>query len=378
MKKILHICNTSFYLRNFLKTHIDNLVENNYEVHVLCDIGRKKFNFNKKVHLHDITFPRKVSPIEFLSTIIKTNKIIKRFNFDCVISHNRNSSIVGRIATFFSQVPQNIYFAHGFYFHDNQNLFSYFISIQIERLLEIITSHTISQSLEDMNLMINKKYIINKKITHVGNGIDNLKFKPASNKLDLREKIGLPKNSFIIIGIGRLVKDKGFQDLIEAFERISKNEKNCYLLIIGGNISQDISKYERKIIKKINNLNINDQVILTGMIDNVEDYLNCSDVYVLSSYREGISRSMLEAMSCKIPVISTNVRGSREVIKNNKNGLLYEKSNINQLYSAIIKLKNNKNLVSKLTTNAFNVLSSFYTENLYNTRQLKIIEKLIK
>ena len=377
MKRILHICNSSFYLQNFLKTHIDDLVNNHYEVHVICNIDDKSFSFNKKVILHNVEFPRSISPFDFLISIIRVNKLIKSYDFDCVISHNRNSSIVGRIATFFSKVPINLYFAHGFYFHDDQNFFSYFMSIQIERFLQKITSHTISQSEEDINLMVEKKYIDKKKITHVGNGIDVFKFRPVIDNIELKKKMGLPVDSFIITGVGRLVKGKGFQDLIDAFYRISKSEKNCYLMIVGGVVSQDISRYERKIVNKIKKMHIEKKVILTGMVKNVEDYLNCSDIYVLSSFREGVSRSMLEAMSCKIPVISTNVRGSREIIKNNYNGFLYEKSNISQLISIILKIKNDKKLVKKITTNASNLLYKFYTEDLYNKRQLKIIKKYV-
>ncbi len=377
MKRILHICNSSFYLKNFLKTHIDDLVNNHYEVHVICNIDDKKFSFNKKVILHNVKFPKSISPVEFLRSIIEVNKLVKSYDFDCVISHNRNSSIVGRIATYFSEVPINLYFAHGFYFHDDQNFFSYFISIQIERFLQKITSHTISQSEEDIKLMVEKKYIDKVKITHVGNGIDVSKFRPVIDNIQLKKKIGLPVDSFIITGVGRLVKGKGFQNLIDAFYRISKSEKNCYLMIVGGVVSQDISKYEKKIVNKIKKLHIEKKVILTGMVENVEDYLNCSDVYVLSSFREGVSRSMLEAMSCKIPVISTNIRGSREIIKNNYNGFLYEKSNINELISSTLKLKNDKELVKKITTNAYNLLYKFYTEELYNKRQLKIIKKYV-
>ena len=377
MKRILHICNSSFYLKNFLKTHIDDLINNHYEVHVICNIDNKKFSFNKKVILHNVKFPKSISPFEFLRSIIKVNKLIKSYDFDCVISHNRNSSIVGRIATYFSDVPINLYFAHGFYFHDDQNFFSYFISIQIERFLQKITSHTISQSEEDIKLMVKKKYIDKVKITHVGNGINVSKFRPVIDNIQLKKKIGLPVDSFIITGVGRLVKGKGFQNLIDAFYRISKSEKNCYLMIVGGVVSQDISKYEKKIVNKIKKLHIEKKVILTGMVKNVEDYLNCSDVYVLSSFREGVSRSMLEAMSCKIPVISTNIRGSREIIKNNYNGFLYEKSNIGQLISSILKLKNDKKLVKKITINAYNLLYKFYTEELYNKRQLKIIKKYV-
>jgi len=377
MKRILHICNSSFYLKNFLKTHIDDLVNNHYEVHVICNIDDKKFSFNKKVILHNVIFPKSISPVEFFRSIIEVNKLVKSYDFDCVISHNRNSSIVGRIATYFSEVPINLYFAHGFYFHDDQNFFSYFISIQIERFLQKITSHTISQSQEDIKLMVEKKYIDNVKITHVGNGIDVSKFRPVIDNIQLKKKIGLPVDSFIITGVGRLVKGKGFQNLINAFYRISKSEKNCYLMIVGGVVSQDISKYEKKIVNQIKKLYIEKKVILTGMVENVEDYLNCSDVYVLSSFREGVSRSMLEAMSCKIPVISTNIRGSREIINNNYNGFLYEKSNINDLISLILKLKNDKELVKKITTNAYYLLSKFYTEELYNKRQLKIIKKYV-
>ena len=87
---------------------------------------------------------------------------------------------------------------------------------------------------------------------------------------------------------------------------------------------------------------------------------------------------MLEAMSCKIPVISTNIRGSRELIKNNENGILYEKSNINQLIKAILELKNNNIKAKKFALNSFNMLNNFYTQELYNKRQLKIIKNLLK
>ena len=135
---------------------------------------------------------------------------------------------------------------------------------------------------------------------------------------------------------------------------------------------------KKKIIDRIKKLQIEKKVILTGMIDNVYEYLNCSDIYVLSSFIEGVSRSMLEAMSCKIPVISTKIRGSREIIKNLKNGILYEKSDISQLEYEILRLKNNKKLAKKISSKAYNDVKNFYTENLYNIRIFKIINKLIK
>ena len=268
-----------------------------------------------------------------------------------------------------------MYFAHGFYFHDDQNFISYYLTVQLERLLQKITTHTMSQSREDMEYMISKGYISKKNITYVGNGINNEKFRPIKNKLLMREKLGLPKKKYIITAIGRLVKGKGFQDLIKAIN-IHKQNEIC-LVIVGGNISQDISKFEQNIINLISSYNLSDKIILTGMVNNVEDYLAASDQFVLSSYREGVSRSMLEAMSCKIPVISSNIRGSREIIRNNLNGLLYQKKNVEELHSLIIKVKKSKKLREKIINNAYKLLNEFYTEPLYDDRQIQTVKRII-
>ncbi len=375
-KKILHICNTSFYLEKFLKSHIEFLSKSGYDVHVLCDLSNNNLNISNDIILHDIKFPRSISIFGFIRSIIYTTKLIRKNKYDLVISHNRGSSVVGRIATYFAKLPINLYFAHGFYFHDNQNFFTYYITVQIERLLQIITSHTMSQSSEDIDYMINKGYLPKQRATYVGNGINNIKFKPLEYKLPIRKKLGMPQNCYIIAAVGRLVKGKGFQDLIKAFSMIEEKEE-CYLLIVGGNISQDISKYEQYIIHLISKYNLEHRVMLTGMVENVEEYLAASDLFVLSSYREGVSRSMLEAMSCKIPVISTNIRGSREIIQNKINGLLYTKSDTEELYKLIMNVKNDKMLKNQLISNAFNILNSFYTEELYNRRQIKTIMSVL-
>ena len=373
-KKILNICNTSFYLENFLKSYVESSLKDGYEMHVLCDLSDKNVNISNKVILHHITFPRSISISGFIRSIYLTYKLIKKNKYDLVISHNRNSSIVGRVATYFSNGPKNMYFAHGFYFHDDQNFISYYLTVQLERLLQKITTHTMSQSREDMEYMISKGYISKKNITYVGNGINNKKFRPIKNKLLMREKLGLPKKKYIITAIGRLVKGKGFQDLIKAIN-IHKQNEIC-LVIVGGNISQDISKFEQNIINLISSYNLSDKIILTGMVNNVEDYLAASDQFVLSSYREGVSRSMLEAMSCKIPVISSNIRGSREIIRNNLNGLLYQKKNVEELHSLIIKVKKSKKLREKIINNAYKLLNEFYTEPLYDDRQIQTVKRI--
>ena len=158
MKKILHICNHDFYLKKFLKPIVLKLDDENYEVHVACKVNNEDLSMFKRIKIHDISYPQSIlSFYKLFLSFRQCFSIIKNNNYDIVISHNRIASFVGRASCFLSGNKNNIYFAHGFYFHDNQNYLSYFFSIQLERILSKITKHTLSQSLEDTKLMIKKK-----------------------------------------------------------------------------------------------------------------------------------------------------------------------------------------------------------------------------
>ena len=177
MKKVLHICNHDFYLIKFLKPIILEQLNNGYEVHVVCKINDPNFKFFDGVKIHNISYPISFfSVLKLIKSIGDMVFIIKKNNFFIVISHNRIASFVGRIASYICRIPIRIYFAHGFYFHDDQNKISKFITIQLERLLSKITSYTLSQSIEDLNFMTKLNYIKKNKISYVGNGIDEKNF----------------------------------------------------------------------------------------------------------------------------------------------------------------------------------------------------------
>ena len=88
------------------------------------------------------------------------------------------------------------------------------------------------------------------------------------------------------------------------------------------------------------NGNIKEKIIITGMVDNVQDYLALADIYIHPSYREGVPRSVLEAMSLEKIVIATKIRGANEIINTNEVGILYQKGNIKELVQSIKKVNN--------------------------------------
>lgn len=177
----------------------------------------------------------------------------------------------------------------------------------------------------------------NKKIIPVG--IDTNIFKPM-NKLESRKKTKLPLDKKIIITVGRVNPEKRFDLAILAFQKILKKNKNTILVLIG----DGPEKIQLEAL--VNKIGLNDNVIFTGSIanENLPEYLNSADLFLLSSDREGSPIVIREAIGCGLPVVTTNVGDVKDII-NDKIGIIVKKGDVDDLAKKIIiALKRNWDL----------------------------------
>lgn len=180
-----------------------------------------------------------------------------------------------------------------------------------------------SQGLKDLALKTGP----GQDIKVIYNGVDINEFVPIK-----KNKVG---NKIILISTGRLISRKGYKYLIEALKVID----NCKLQLIGGGIlKEELEKQAEE--NKVD-------VEFLGKVDHkvIYKYLQKADIFILPSLNEGMSNSILEAMSCGLPIIATDVGGSKELI--NGNGFIVPKANIEELRQAILKYFNDKNLIIK-------------------------------
>lgn len=338
--RILQVCNTDFYLTKFLAPLVRALVEEGHEVECLCE-GADRVPAGMLpagVKVHDFAFPREGSPTAFAKAILRFREFLRRGHFDCVDGHNRNASIVSRIGAWLERVPVNVYTAHGFYFHDDQAPLTREATIWLEAALARITDFTMSQSSDDMVLMVERGHIPTERIARIGNGIDTRRFAPGVDRATAERELGLARDQFRIGATGRIVKGKGFMDLLDAFCMLRKQVPNAALLMIGGVIEQDISPSQEEFISAVRNRGLENAVTITGMTQKVERYLATLDVFVLPSYREGLPRALLEAMSMEVPVVATEIRGCREAVIHGENGYLYRPRDVAELSQRLIEL----------------------------------------
>lgn len=204
----------------------------------------------------------------------------------------------------------------------------------------------------------------------IENGInaEKLILKEKSREIT-REKFKL-KNKFVILFTGRWVQVKGIFDLLEAFSKVKEKNNNICLIILGEKSGNDVES----LIKKFH---ISDYVITKPEVKDIHEFLCAADLFVLPSYGEGLSMSMLEAMSCSLPVIVTDVGGTPYVIKDCVNGLLIKPGNIDELTKKILWCIEHEKERKELGLNARMTIEQNHDIKKVVDRYIKVYKQLL-
>jgi len=382
LPKILELCAVDMTVKYLLLPLIDKLEKEGYEVEIACSRGEKAKTLEKKGYVFKfVNIDRKVSLFSNIKSIIEIYRIIKKGKYDIVHVHTPAASVMGRVAAKLAGVPLIIYTAHGFYFHEGMFRHKYNIILKIEKYLaKYFTDFIFTQSEEDRKTALENNFIDKNKILTIGNGVDvQGKFNPINIEKDkineLYKEFDLKENDKIIAFVGRLIKEKGVLDLLEAFNNINFNDETKVKLLMVGGIAQ--SERDKDAIKKFEKYGDNSNIIFTGHRNDINSILYITDVFCLPSYREGMPRSIIEAMAMECAVIVTDIRGSREEVIDGKSGFLVPVNSINILSNKIKELIEDDKLLQKMKIAGRRRAEKLYNENEVVKKQLEIFNKLL-
>ena len=206
------------------------------------------------------------------------------------------------------------------------------------------------------------------KIIHIPNGVDTSVFYPIGSlreKTRLREKLTLPDKK-IVAFIGRLDPQKRADLLIEIFNELGKVREDSHLVIIGGGPEKE----------KIESM-LNKNIAFAGTVDNVNDYLRASDLFVLPSLAEGMSNVILEAMATGLPVISTKISSNQEIIDNGTSGILLDIEDRAGLKENIIRILGDSAFGDKLGQNARSRIVENFSIETVAAKYIELFEQLL-
>lgn len=381
--KIIQIAAIDMTHVKLLNTLNQHSAKEGFEVHCVSSKGDYENEIKEQgFHFHGIHIDRKISPIGNLKSIMQMIKLFRRVKPDIVHVHTPVAAVLGRIAAKIAGVRTIIYTAHGFYFHEGMSQKQYKIFFNIEKYTgRFFTDYIFTQSREDFEVAVNHKFLNKKKKNnyyHISNGIDlnsafNLININQDNIQQIKNQYNIKDTDIVVSFIGRLVKEKGILDLLESYNQLSHN--NVKYLIIG-----DLPKSERdlKTAKELEDFKENSNIIFTGQATNINELLYLSDIFCLPSYREGMPRSIIEAMSMKNAVIATNIRGSREEVVEGETGYLIDLNSSKQISEKVDYLVSQPETLEKMKEAGLNRAQLLFDEDKVADKQIKVFKEIGK
>lgn len=360
MKKVLFVA--TVVKAHIMVFHIPFLKwfkENGYETYVCAknDYENKEDCFIPYCdYYYDLPFERSPIKLNNIKTYKQLKEIIDSTDFDIIHCHTPMGGVLTRLAARNVRRKNTtvIYTAHGFHFYKGAPIVNWLLYYPVERWLARYTDVLITINKEDYSRA--KKFKA-KSIEYVpGVGIDTNKFNEILvNKTKKRSEIGIGENSFIVLSVGELNKNKNHETIIRAIAQLGNPD--IYYVICG---EGPLANYLRNLARE---LGVANQVKLLGFRTDIAEVSKVSDVFAFPSFREGLSLSLMEAMTSGLPVICSNIRGNSDLVEEGKGGYLIKPDNIQGFTNAILKVYENNTQGKNMGIYNRSVIRNFDLQN---------------
>lgn len=363
-KKIMMIATTDNMLWQFLIPHINYLQANGNTVECVC--AKTGFWFDelksRGYTMHEIDFARSPFSLKNFKAYKQLVKLQKQNNYDLVYCQQPVGGLMGRLIGKKFKIPV-IYTAHGFHFIKGGNPVKNMLFKTVEKYLAKYTDCLITINEDDFNACQNWKAKQRYKISGIGFDITKYDNSPF-DKDEFKKKLGI-KDEFVVLTVAEFSKGKNYQTMLKAIAELK--DENVKFLACGR------GKEVQKIKDMIAKLGIQDKVELLGYRKDINKIMQVSNAFFLPSLREGLCLSIIEALNFGLPILTSKVRGCKDLVVNNKNGYLADAMDYKEYARLIKKLMRDKKVCERISKNnklaaeqysITNVIAQL--ENIYN------------
>ena len=310
--RILYVTTISLTINTFFKPHIDMLVKEGNEVDIACNysgLAIDDFYINLGCKLHQIDFSRSPFSNDNVKAYGQLKHLVKNGNYDIVHCHTPNASVITRLVCRKFRKKNGLkvfYTAHGFHFHQGAPRRNWMFFYPIERFCSRFTDKLITINREDYELA--KKKFKAKDVHYVpGVGIDLSRFEGIGvDRAAKRREIGVPEDAFFILSVGELNENKNHGVVIRALAELRDHRLHYGIAGIGDK--------KEALLKLAADLGIPDQLHLLGYRRDIPELNYAADIFCFPSFREGLAKSVMEAMACGLPVVCSKIRGNIDLI----------------------------------------------------------------
>ncbi len=319
------------------------------------------------VHL-PVDLEREISLLKDLKALYQVIRHLRKVKPDVVNFGTPKVSLLGMIAAKLLGVKNRIYTCRGFRFEHETGM-KKAILVGMEKITARFAHKIIciSNSVRELGLDNGIFSAAQSLVIHKGssNGIDLERFNPnqinAADSADLRKQLGYDESHFVFGFVGRLIDRKGIKELYEAFANLYRDNDKLKLLIVGPVEESQISD-----LSLISNMQQHPGILLVGTQSNVPLYLSVMDVFCLPAWWEGFGNVSVQAAAMGLPVIATDVTGSKDAVSKDYNGLLVMPKSVSALQNAMYLLYQNEEKRQELGRNGVVWATNFDSKMIWN------------
>jgi glycosyltransferase involved in cell wall biosynthesis len=327
----------------------------------------EKLGKSQNVAVFPLEMTRQITPFKDVLAVIKLYFFLKKIKPFIVHTHTPKAGIVGMLAAKLANVPVRLHTVAGLPLMEATG-FKRKILDFVERLTYRCATKVYPNSFGLLEIINKNNYCKSDKLKVIANGssngIDTSYFNPdlfsSEQKKALKADLKINENDFVFIFVGRLVKDKGINELIAAFEKISIENQTVKLLLVG-NFEDELDPLTPSTMATIN---ANSNIISVGFQNDVRLYFSISNCLVFPSYREGFPNVVLQAGAMELPSIVSNINGCNEIIEEKINGLIIPVKNEEAIFDAMKKVTLDSSLLQKMQNNSRSKIISKYDQKL--------------
>ena len=387
MKKLIRITTVPVSFKVLLKGQLRFMASNGFDVKGVSSEGEelKEVRENEGIVMEAINMSRKITPFQDLKSLWEMWNFLRKEKPQIVHTHTPKAGIIGMLAARLAGVPHRLHTVAGLPLMEATGIKRKILNF-VEKLTYSSATRVYPNSKGLYDFILQNNFTQSNKLKIIANGssngINTAFFSPAQvseiEKVALREKLNIQPDDFVFVFVGRIVSDKGINELIKAFSQLQAAENNepagIKLLLVGG-LESDLDPLNPETLAEINQ---NRDIISVGFQQDVRPFFAISDALAFPSYREGFPNVVMQAGAMGLPSIVSDINGCNEIIVEGENGLIIPSKNVEKLKEKMLTLARDKNLYTKLKENSRRMIESRYEQSVVWNALLEEYEGLLQ
>lgn len=374
-------------LKVLLKGQLRFMASNGFDVKGVSSEGEelKEVHENEGIAVEAITMSRKITPFQDLKSLWEMWNFLRKEKPQIVHTHTPKAGIIGMLAARLAGVPHRLHTVAGLPLMEATGTKRKILNF-VEKLTYSSATMVYPNSKGLYDFILQNNFTQSNKLKIIANGssngIDTVFFSPDQvteiERVTLREKLNIQPDNFVFVFVGRIVSDKGINELIKAFSELQaagNNEPVGIKLLLVGGLENDLDPLNPETLAEINQ---NKDIISVGFQQDVRSFFAIADALVFPSYREGFPNVVMQAGAMGLPSIVSDINGCNEIIIEGENGLIIPSKNVEKLKEKMLTLAKDKNLYTKLKGNSRRMIENRYEQSVVWNALLEEYEGLLQ